>query len=52
MENALEFKAPKDIYDRVSYESTAEVTICKGFLGIDYARVRLDNLESLSTENN
>lgn len=51
METALEFKLPKDIYDRVSYDSTAEVTICKGFLGIDYAKVRIDNLEDLNTEN-
>lgn len=46
MKTALEFKLPKDIYDRVSYDSTAEVKIHKGFLGIDYAKVRLDNLES------
>lgn len=52
METVLEFKIPKDIYDRVSYDSTAEVTICKGFLGIDYARVRLDNMEDLTAENN
>lgn len=51
LETTLEFKIPKDIYDRVSYDSTAEVTICKGFLGIDFARVRLDNLEGLNTEN-
>lgn len=41
----LEFGLTKDIYDRVSYDSTAEVTIHKGLLGIDYAKVRLDNLE-------
>lgn len=42
----LEFKLPEDIYDRVSYDSTAEVTIRKGFLGIDYANVKLDHLEN------
>lgn len=48
----LEFKLPEDIYDRVSYDSTAEVTIRKGFLGIDYANVKLNNLENqISPEN-
>lgn len=51
MESVLSFKLPKDIYDRVSYDSFAEVTICKGVLGIDYARVRLENLEELNAEN-
>lgn len=51
MDTVLEFKIPKDVYNRISYDSTAEVRICKGFLGIDYARVRLDNLEGIHTEN-
>lgn len=45
METALEFGLIRDIYERVSYDSTAEVTIRKGILGIDYARVKLGNLE-------
>lgn len=51
MEPVLEFRIPKDIYNRISYDSTAEVTICKGFLGIDYARVRLGDLEGPDAEN-
>lgn len=50
LDTVLEFGLSKDIYDRVSYDSTAEVTIHKGLLGIEYARVRLDNLEEAGKE--
>lgn len=50
LDAVLEFGLSKDICDRVSYDSTAEVTIHKGLLGIDYARVRLDNLEEAGKE--
>lgn len=52
IDDTLEFKLTKDIYDRVSYKSTAEVTIHKGLFGIDYARVKLDNLEVPNNADN
>lgn len=46
----LSFRVPEDIYDRVSYDSTSEITIQKGLLGIDYARLRLNHLEAPDSE--
>lgn len=48
----LSFRVPRDIYDRVSYDSTSEITIQKGLLGIDYARLRLNHLEAPDSEEN
>lgn len=48
----LSFRVPKDIYDQVSYDSTSEITIQKGLLGIDYARLRLNHLEAPDSEKN
>lgn len=45
LDTVLTFPLPKAVYDRVSYGSTAEVTLRKGLFGIDYAKVKLYNLE-------